>query len=949
MSVIAAHRFEDKLNRALERVRVLLHDTKTAPQVAMEVHHNYDDKYLLVEGVTNAAVASQVNCLAAIGLSKDKLNQLQSWAKSNAVSLQFKSEERCTFMRETTRKEENPTKHVEEVSTGGVPVAAFTSKVVTEIKEYFWKLEVSYEIVAIRGVGAELVDRLPLLSQASEMELKTSTKTPPRPEVRSPAMSQDVNISWLISTLREGAAEPKFKVDRGAAPCKTPRRNPEVDAAFTHFTSVASWANQVAGYFEQLCAVAPSVEQKLDLSSLSADPVFVPVLPLLAERSGAGAAPDAGTVASGALVSIAANEQLEEHSLQLTVTDANRLLAEEVRTLEERRAAVSTAFANARGVIRDSEAFASLVLKHCVEVCSRWSEAVDYIEGMLRKQLIAAIGKEVSPADFAAYMRFHNRKLFKEAYALAPFCFAVRRSEQHTPEGTVSIEEEVIGSGGDSNVSNPIVTVAAKSVARDTMTFPLSASTTVSFGGDRHLHAWLSHKFSGQSGARLSLISRARQFSSMMVLLGRVTSASSFDPKYAAIVQNKDELTIPLELSTIPTPKEFKDAIESLSPEQQSFAKAFRAMQLESTLFGILIVQIKPQLEQVLNLAQDSLTKEIKLTQDLMQLFIKYQIPSDLLSFDQVVSEDGTELVAPTGAERLAAVKEHVKAMNEMIQQEQQEEIEQRRQEEQFRNPAATMAWDPFEADSVMECAAFGGAAPVGMLSKGKGKGASKGRGAPPPMARSARALAVPPPAAPAPAAAPPPPSVPNSAPQQQQVPQQTQQQQTGQKQPCGEALPPSTAGTRDYTEVPKQMDEQFEKLDPDSALRPTIINPSDTWTKKAQKALLAKASTSVLKSNEQKAEKEAAFDLLDALTKSGALPLTHASLHVIVAATQCFDKTVTETIIQENVNPIEKVERSTLIMASTIHQQSPAALIDEAQLPRVKGASETLFSLEDV
>lgn len=31
-----------------------------------------------------------------------------------------------------------------------------------------------------------------------------------------------------------------------------------------------------------------------------------------------------------------------------------------------------------------------------------------------------------------------------------------------------------------------------------------------------------------------------------------------------------------------------QDAIESLSPEQKAFAKAFRALQLESTLFGIL-------------------------------------------------------------------------------------------------------------------------------------------------------------------------------------------------------------------------------------------------------------------------------------------------------------------------------------------------------------------------
>jgi hypothetical protein len=36
-----------------------------------------------------------------------------------------------------------------------------------------------------------------------------------------------------------------------------------------------------------------------------------------------------------------------------------------------------------------------------------------------------------------------------------------------------------------------------------------------------------------------------------------------------------DEVTIPLLLEQIPTPKEFRDAIESLSPEQQRFAKAF--------------------------------------------------------------------------------------------------------------------------------------------------------------------------------------------------------------------------------------------------------------------------------------------------------------------------------------------------------------------------------------
>ena len=77
-------------------------------------------------------------------------------------------------------------------------------------------------------------------------------------------------------------------------------------------------------------------------------------------------------------------------------------------------------------------------------------------------------------------------------------------------------------------------------------------------------------------------------------------------------------------LEQIPTPKEFRDAIESLSPEQQRFARAYRGMQLESTLFGVCVIHIKPQLEKLLKLPADSLTKEIKLTQELLGLFIEY-------------------------------------------------------------------------------------------------------------------------------------------------------------------------------------------------------------------------------------------------------------------------------------------------------------------------------------
>ncbi len=82
--------------------------------------------------------------------------------------------------------------------------------------------------------------------------------------------------------------------------------------------------------------------------------------------------------------------------------------------------------------------------------------------------------------------------------------------------------------------------------------------------------------------------------------------------------------------------------------------------QLASTLFAVCAIQIKPQLEKLLRLEHDSLTKEIRLTQDLLQLFIEYQIPSDMLSFG------GPN--ASTAATRIAGVKRNVRGLQLMME-----------------------------------------------------------------------------------------------------------------------------------------------------------------------------------------------------------------------------------------------------------------------------------------
>eukprot|EP00435_Cladocopium_sp_Y103_P058127 s152_g20.t1 len=156
---LQTHQFEAKLKKAIQEVKLLLEAQRLSrkccwngdsfPMAWMKTarlpsahHHCYEDKYHLVERVTLVTLASQLNCLSTLGLGRDVLAQARQWAQSSQVSLRFRSQEKCTFLREETRRVEDPTKVVSEVSVGGLSMGV-TSKTVTKVTEFFWKFEVS--------------------------------------------------------------------------------------------------------------------------------------------------------------------------------------------------------------------------------------------------------------------------------------------------------------------------------------------------------------------------------------------------------------------------------------------------------------------------------------------------------------------------------------------------------------------------------------------------------------------------------------------------------------------------------------------------------------------------------------------------------------------------------------------------------------------------------------
>lgn len=75
-------RFEAQVDRALQRVRTLLHSSRN-PQYPADVFHQYDDKYLLVEFLTNSALAGQMNCLQELGVGD--WDTLKKWGEKRSV------------------------------------------------------------------------------------------------------------------------------------------------------------------------------------------------------------------------------------------------------------------------------------------------------------------------------------------------------------------------------------------------------------------------------------------------------------------------------------------------------------------------------------------------------------------------------------------------------------------------------------------------------------------------------------------------------------------------------------------------------------------------------------------------------------------------------------------------------------------------------------------------
>ncbi|KAL3810886.1 LOW QUALITY PROTEIN: hypothetical protein ACHAXA_009657, partial [Cyclostephanos tholiformis] len=541
---------------ALQSVERTL-ELERKPCLAGDIDHTYGAKYSLVNLTSNAAIIAYMTCLERLGLDAYALKSVDKAKPTHHVAIlnvkKFLKEIKVDVPAERLSEENEETK-------GGFLIS---KKKVTKVNSI-------WSITFYSGTAME--DKKVIKSWDCKTSLITQSKENFTCSADLPPI--ELSLTWLLKQIDVAKYASKFKVDIDAEGMKTPWRNDAVQHAEEFATQFRLWCDSIQNSF-----INQHLQRILLLGVKSQYSIINPILPLMEDDLSPSNDGDHGGNVGENHHTIgfhsSSNNKNENKSLLLP-KDMSKLINQHtqppdaaIKSLEGKWPSDESAC-----LLSSSEATLLLLSSHLIDLSKQYIDCMSYVESMLETQLVDAIGKRLTPNDLDKFVKYHNARLLSPMPQ--PFSHAIC-CPRHNPVGLIAIDID--------NGETECVHTHSREVIQSSLKVPFSAATILHLTGKQYLHEYTNHRF-GKNSKRHQLVARAQQFSSFIMIIGNMTNASTLDPKDAVIVQNKDKVIISLLLDKLPTAREFKDAVQSLSPEQQRFVRAYRKMQLSSSIFG---------------------------------------------------------------------------------------------------------------------------------------------------------------------------------------------------------------------------------------------------------------------------------------------------------------------------------------------------------------------------
>lgn len=427
--------------------------------------------------------------------------------------------------------------------------SASADKVVNHVKEYHWKVEVNYRIIVFSEDDPESKTIELEVGNKSKTIITPVVEHSPPIAKRTVHPNIDADLTWFLKMISPEDKVCQFAIDKsardenGMKTCKTPRRNKNVDEAYEFYKTLAEWAIQTRQFFldrvenevmdkhnpvnpvkltgaDAVSTLKPDSLCKIVGSSSNPDfnDSFVTIINYCPDKKRYRVKPvDSNTGLPPKFLVKPENLELDKidpalPAVPLTAVTADDLFCpllplmkkssaldtgDVVELLNAQLSSIDDAMENLTRVyppedttrmVSFVEATIVLMCQHMSQISLQYNDSIDYLEHGLEKELMNAIGKEVSAKDFDRFVRFHGRKMFHHEYAPKPFFYAIRRPN-HSPDCILSIE-------GGSTKNEPIETTCrvVPGASSSPLWIPLAPTLSVEITGDKHLHGKSNHE-----------------------------------------------------------------------------------------------------------------------------------------------------------------------------------------------------------------------------------------------------------------------------------------------------------------------------------------------------------------------------------------------------------------------------------------------------------------------